>query len=277
MAHGVSRVARLMRCGGFWLSATVVALTSVPVVADAGNAGAPAAERGTALVIFVDFSGSIQSGQRASFRREIEGQIMPSLGPGDRVVVAPIHDKTLTAFRPFAEVILPVKPVFSGWANNVIKFNQQAQASDAQFRALKEAFRVEVAEGLARAPASPHTDIFSSLIVTEKLFADERRRKVLLLMSDMIEDTPTYNFEKIRWGTDTTPRLLAELEAKRMVADLSGVCVYVSGASARTAELAQHIGRFWEAYFKQARADLDTSRYARVLLHWPPPKSCRTP
>ena len=25
----------------------------------------------------------------------------------------------------------------------------------------------------------------------------------------------------------------------------------------------------------RAHADLDTSRYARVLLHWPPAKSCR--
>jgi hypothetical protein len=266
-----------MRCGAFWLSAAGVALTSVPVVAYGGSAGTPDAERGTALVIFVDFSGSIQSGQRAAFRREIEGQILPWLGPGDRVVVAPIHDKTLTAFRPFAEVTLPVKPVFSGWVNNAIKFKRQAEETDARLRALKEEFRVDVVEGLARAPASPHTDIFSSLIVTEKLFADERRHKVLLLMSDMIEDTPTYNFEKIRWAADTTPRLLAELQGKRMVADLSGVCVYVSGAAARTPELGRQIGRFWEAYFKQARADLDTSRYAPMLLHWPPPKSCRTP
>ena len=51
--------------------------------------------------------------------------------------------------------------------------------------------------------------------------------------------------------------------------------VYVSGVSAPTAELARHIGGFWEAYFKKAKADLDPSRYAHVLLHWPPATSCR--
>jgi hypothetical protein len=217
----------------------------------------------------------VQSEQRAGFRREIEAQILPWLGPGDRAVVAGIHDKTLTAFRPFAEVVLPEKLVFSGWVNNIIQFNRQAKERDAQLRDLKEGFRADVAGGLSRGRASPYTDILSSLLLAEKLFVDDPRRKVLVLMSDMIEDTPAYNFEKIRWGTDTATRLLTELEAKHMVANLSGVCVYVTGASARSAELAQHIGRFWEAYFKRAHADLDASRYARVLLHWPPAKSCR--
>jgi len=34
-------------------------------------------------------------------------------------------------------------------------------------------------------------------------------------------------------------------------------------------------GRFWEAYFQKAGADLHPSRYAHGLLHWPPPTSCR--
>ena len=263
MEH-VGRLARLI----------VSSLTSGAVILMATTAIA-APERGTALVIFVDFSGSVQSAQRAAFSREIETHILPWLGPGDRAVVAGIHDKTLTAFRPFAEVVLPEKLVFSGWTHNRIVFNRQASERDARLRDLKDGFRADVAGGLARGRASPYTDILSSLLIAEKLFADEPRRKVLLVMSDMIEDTPAYNFEKIRWGPDTAARLLTELDAKHMVADLSGVCVYVAGASARSAELAQHIGRFWEAYFKRAHADLDASRYARVLLHWPPAKSCR--
>jgi len=263
MAH-VGRLARLI----------VSSVTSGAVIFMA-TAATAAPERGTALVVFVDFSGSVQTGQRAGFRRELEAHILPWLAPGDRAVVAAIHDKTLTAFRPFAEVVLPEKLVFSGWVNNSLLFNRQAKEREARLRDLKEEFRADVAGGLAHGRASPYTDILSSLVVAEKLFADEPRRKVLVLMSDMIEDTPAYNFEKIRWGPDTTTRLLTELDAKHMVADLSGVCVYVTGASARTAELAQHIGRFWEAYFKRAHADLDTSRYARVLLHWPPAKSCR--
>src|SRR2546425_12292427 len=56
---------------------------------------APAAvQRGTAVVVFIDFSASISGGDLSSFRREIEGEILPSLSAGDRLLIAPIHDKT---------------------------------------------------------------------------------------------------------------------------------------------------------------------------------------
>src|SRR2546427_12885716 len=101
------------------------------------------------------------------------------------------------------------------------------------------------------------------------------RRKALVLMSDMIEDTPEYNFEKIAWSPSAVEKLVAELEAKALVPKLPGVCVYVSGASAASAALAENIARFWEAYFRRTGADMHQSRYAHVLLHWPPSQSCR--
>ena len=111
-----------------------------------------------------------------------------------------------------------------------------------------------------------YTDIFSSLLLAEKLFSAESRNKVLIIMSDMIEDYPPYAFDRLTWTPTTTQKLMSELETKRMIADLSGVCIYVSGVSAPSAELAQNIGRFWEAYFKKAGADLSPSRYAHVLI-----------
>ncbi len=94
-------------------------------------------------------------------------------------------------------------------------------------------------------------------------------------MSDMIEDYPPYAFDQMKWTPTTTTKILSDLEAKGGIPDLRGVCIYVSGVSAPTVELANHIGHFWEAYFQKAGADLHPSRYAHVLLHWPPPNSCR--
>ena len=62
---------------------------------------------------------------------------------------------------------------------------------------------------------------------------------------------------------------------RSLIPKLSGVCVYVSGVSGGSAALVENVGRFWQAYFKRAEADMDPSRYAHVLLHWPPAKSCR--
>jgi hypothetical protein len=88
---------------------------------------------------------------------------------------------------------------------------------EAQVLDLKDKTKIEVAAVLARRYASPYTDIFSSLLIAQKLFHDEIRRKVLVLMSDMIEDTPGYNFEKIAWSPFAIEKLLAELEAKALI------------------------------------------------------------
>ncbi len=232
---------------------------------------------GTAVVVFVDFSESVGGGERVAFRREIEKLILPSLQPGDSFILAPIHDRTFTAFRPLVEGELPPRAHFNGWFNNVMKFNRESKETDAKISQIKESLRTQTAAALGASVQTRYTDIFSSLLLAEKLFAAESRRKVLVLMSDMIEDHPPYAFDRMTWKPDTTHKILADLQARRMMPKLDGVCVYVSGVSAPSAELARNIAVFWEAYFFKAGADLHASRYAHVLLHWPPPTSCRAP
>ena len=76
------------------------------------------------------------------------------------------------------------------------------------------------------------------------------------------------------WSPEAKEKLLWELEDRDLIPDLSGVCVYVSGATAGSAELAGQISDFWRSYFARTKADLDPSRYAHVLLHWPPSDAC---
>jgi len=126
----------------------------------------------------------------------------------------------------------------------------------------------------ARREASAQTDILSSLLLTEKLFHRVAQRKVLVLMSDMIEDYAPYRFQRVSWTPDSTVKLVDDLDHAGMIPNLSGVCVYVAGASADSPAQAEQISAFWQAYFTRARADMDMSRYAHVLLHWPPGESC---
>src|SRR5206468_578112 len=147
----------------------------------------------------VDFSGSIRGPERASYRLELEREILPALRPGDRIIIAPIHDRTLTGFRALAEATLPEPPRFNGWFDNRLEYNRRLRSTEKE---------------------------------------------------------------------------LVDLAAKQRLADLTGVCVYVSGASAATAQLVAEIARFWDTYFRRARADFDPSRYAPMLLHWPPSRGC---
>jgi len=205
---------------------------------------------------------------------DIEHRIIPFLSAGDRILIAPITDKTLTEFRALAEATFPPKPEFSGWVDNVLSHNRQLKDLDTQVARLREDTRAQVAAMFGRRYSSSQTDIFSSLLIAQKLFHNEPRRKVLVLMSDMIEDYPPYRFEQISWSSGTNQKILSDLEARGLLPDLSGVGVYVSGVSARSAEMAERIGHFWRVYFQRTKADMDPSRYAHVLLNWPPSKSC---
>lgn len=230
----------------------------------------------TSVVVFVDFSASIHGPARAAYRRELETSILPFLAAGDRIMIAPIHDKTLTGFRPLAEATLPTLPQFNGFVDNTLKHAQHTKETQRTIATTRQQLKADVAQSLAQPLASRYTDIFSSLAMAEKYFDGDTRQKVLVLMSDMIEDNPPYKFDGMRWRPGESDTLLGEVAAKRLIADLSGVCVYVSGASASSASMAGHIARFWQGYFQRAGADFDPARYSHVLLHWPPPKSCRS-
>jgi hypothetical protein len=167
-------------------------------------------------------------------------------------------------------------PQFNGFVDNTLKHAQNVKETERIISTTRQQIKADVAQTFAKPLASRYTDIFSSLAMAEKYFDGDSRRKVVVLMSDMIEDNPPYKFDAMRWRPGDTGKLVNELAAKRLIPDLTGVCVYVSGASAADAALAGHISGFWQAYFTRAGADFDPARYAHVLLHWPPSKSCRS-
>src|SRR2546426_11914942 len=102
--------------GRHHLTAWVLVLMTQALVLMTGcGRSAPAAgQSGTAVVIFIDFSASVTGEDRASFRREIEAEILPSLSAGDRVPIAPVHDKTPTHVWPLVGATLTATPPLNG-------------------------------------------------------------------------------------------------------------------------------------------------------------------
>src|SRR2546427_11545049 len=126
--------------GRHHLTAWVLVLMTQALVLMTGcGRSAPAAgQSGTAVVIFIDFSASVTGEDRASFRREIEAEILPSLSAGDPLLIAPIHDQTLTDFRPLLDTSLPARPPFNGFRDHGLKFNPHPQELDAPIPLLKD-------------------------------------------------------------------------------------------------------------------------------------------
>jgi hypothetical protein len=235
----------------------------------------PTASPGTEVVVFVDFSSSIQKGDRGLFQQDLLNLIVPSLAEGDRLLIAPISERTFSDFHPLVEATFPPKPHFNGWMDNTLKYNQNVKETTAEVARVREKLRTDIAQMFSRTPNSLQTDIFSSLVIAEKLFDGEPRKKVLVLMSDMVQDYSPYRFDRIKWSPDVNRQMLDDLASRGFVPNLAGVCLYVSGVSAGTADTAERISDFWQAYFQRTHADASSSRYAHVLLHWPPSKSCR--
>ena len=229
---------------------------------------------GTEYVVFVDFSDSIRKDGHNLFLEDLTRQIIPTLAAGDHILIAAISDKTLTAFRPLVEETFPAQPRFNGWSQNLLQYKAVAREIKSQVPKSREKVHQGVKKIFSGNRSSLKTDIFSSLTLAEKLFHNVPRNKVLVLMSDMIEDYPPYRFDRMTWTEESTEELLMELDDNGMIPDLSDVCVYISGVSAQSPRMAADIGSFWTAYFKRANADMHPSRYAHVLLHWPPSKSC---
>src|SRR2546422_10692588 len=116
------------------LTAWALVLTTQALVLMTGcGRSAPAAgQSGTAVVIFVDFSASVTGEDRASFRREIEAEILPSLSAGDRLLIAPIHDKTPTDFRALVEGTPPARAHLNRVFHNVLKVKCSGTENDGQ-------------------------------------------------------------------------------------------------------------------------------------------------
>src|SRR5688572_32454649 len=104
----------------------------------------------TSVVVFVDFSGSIQGPSRAAYRRELETNILPYLAAGDRIMLAAIHDKTLTGFRPLAEATLPPMPQFNGFVDNTLKHGQSVKETERLIATTRQQLKTDVAETFAK-------------------------------------------------------------------------------------------------------------------------------
>jgi hypothetical protein len=239
------------------LAGRVGTFLALAVLLPLAGAGCQRGESETAkvVVVFMDVSASVRDFDiyRAGWPKIIE-----RLQGGDRIVLARITDETFTRFRPVLDREIPA---FNPFTDNKLQYEKRARQ-----------VRQEITEGLEKAltaPRSPRTDIMNSLVLAEKIFtADRRRRGVLVLLSDMLEDSEEYNFERLRITDEFTRRVIEDKRRRGQLPNLGGATVYVAGASGRTAGKAHEVQRFWLEYVKAANARLRPENYGPALVHF---------
>jgi len=208
------------------------------------------------IVILVDMSGSTNRARRTVYRNAFE-KIYEKIQDGDRVVIGTITGRSFIDFKPVVDAEIPKQSI---WVNR-ISYEQNLSKT-------KKNINAQVERLLSRKRGTPHTEILNSLNIADTIFHNEKRSKLLVILSDMVQDSKEINFDRVKITDTYTAKLIEYRRKHKLIPNLSGVKVYVAGASSDEAQKYRSIEKFWRRYFKVAGADFSQHRYGHSLLEF---------
>ncbi len=258
---------------------TLAILSAPPVPGFLPGAGSPQVARaeegvssGRDILVFVDETGSTGR-QFDVYRRALLGRIVPELRAGDRLRVAPIVDDNSLVSSFMAEGSLPARPGFDSLSENEIDYKNEVKQEKAEDKAIRDKLLSTLTEKLKKPGKSRYTDLFGAARMASQLFSADRRRPILVFLSDMQEDRGRFRYKDMKWNA----RDLTRVEKAYGFPDLKNVCVYVIGTRSPSIEKTRKMGEFWFQYFKKSGADIRPSHIGSMLINWPPEEDCGKP
>jgi hypothetical protein len=208
------------------------------------------------VAVFVDMSGSTNQARRTVYRNAFE-KVYENLQQGDRIIVGTITGRSYIDFKPAVDAEIPSQSI---WVNR-ITFEQKLAST-------KKEIQTEVEKLLSRKRGTPRTEIINSLNIADKIFHNEKRQKILIILSDMIQDSKEYNFDRVKVTDDYITRIIRDRQKQNLIPKLNEVKVYVAGASASDSKKFRSIEKFWNRYFVACGADFSLHRYGHSLLEF---------
>lgn len=211
------------------------------------------------LVIAVDLSTSeavIGHDGKSQFKRSIEavGRLFASVPAGSKITIIGITENSFA--RPY--ILLSARI-----SDDQGYFGERLAAAR---RAVLRAWEQRAAK---LKPNSRGTDILGALLVASDLFRNSppSSNKLLYIYSDMRHVTRELNLETPR--TLRIDPIIQAVQARSLVAELSGVTVYILGANAEEKHAIVQwnaLKQFWTAYFMKSGA-----RLAEYSIDFEPP------
>jgi hypothetical protein len=209
------------------------------------------------IVILVDMSASADQARPTVFKEAFE-KIYQNLRYGDRVVVGTITSQSYIDFKPTVDEEIPKKSVW----DNRLQFERNLTHS-------KEKIRGGVNKLLSQKQGTLLTEILDSLNIADIIFHDEKeRQKVLVILSDMIEDSKEGKFDKDKITDEYINHVIRSRQKNKLMPNLTGVKVYVAGASATDSNKFREVQTFWARYFTESGADFSAYRYGHSLINF---------
>jgi len=209
------------------------------------------------VLILVDMSGSADQARRTVCKEAFE-KIYRNLRHGDRVVVGTIASHSYIDFKPTVDEEIPKKTIW----DNRLQFERNLTHA-------KEKIRREVNKLLSHRGGSPLTEILDSLNIADTIFHDEKeRQKILVILSDMIQDSKEYKFDKDKITDEYINKVITYRQKNNLMPNLTGVKVYVAGASATDSDKFREVQTFWARYLTESGADFSPYRYGHSLINF---------
>jgi hypothetical protein len=209
------------------------------------------------LAVLVDMSGSTNKARRTVYRNAFE-KIFQNLQNGDRIVVGTITGRSYIDFKPTVDAEIPKRSI---WDNRI--------AYEQNLTKTKKNIKASVEKLLSARRGTPRTEIINSLNIADKIFHNEKeRQKILIVLSDMIQDSREYNFDRVKITNAYTNKIIKARKKQNLLPDLKTVKVYVAGASASDSKKFRSIEKFWNRYFIATGADFSLQRYGHSLLEF---------
>jgi len=206
------------------------------------------------IVILVDMSGSANRARSTVYREAFE-KIYQSLSQGDRVMVGTITSRSYIEFKPAVDAEIPKNTI---WVNR-IQFERNLTKT-------KEKIRREVDRLLSRKRGTQRTEILNSLNIADTIFHNEKRQKILVILSDMIQDSKEFNFTRVKITDNYIDKLIRYRRKHNLIPNLTDVKVYVAGASGADPNKFRSVENFWARYFAESGADFSRHRYGHSLI-----------
>jgi hypothetical protein len=209
------------------------------------------------IVILVDMSASADQARRTVCKEAFE-KIYRNLRQGDRLVVGTITSQSYIEFKPTVDEEIPKKTV---WDN---RLQYEKKLTDT-----REKIRREVNKLLSQKQGTLLTEILDSLNIADIIFHDEKeRQKVLVILSDMIQDSKEYKFDEDKITDEYIHKVIQYRQKNNLMPNLANVKVYVAGASAADSDKFRAIQTFWARYFAESGADFSPHRYGHSLINF---------
>lgn len=111
------------------------------------------------------------------------------------------------------------------------------------------------------------TEIISALSVAARVFKTyQQERKILVIMSDMVEESDKYNFRRENLTNKRIDQIIQYEKRENYLPELKKVKIYVSGAASRNTKRFLQIRNFWAKYFEACGANLASKNYGSILI-----------